>query len=55
VLDPIPGLGLKRKQNLLNHFKSLKKIKSASPNELCTVQGISIKLGITIHKYLKKK
>jgi len=55
ALDQIYGLGLKRKQNLLNHFKSLKKIRSASLNELCTVKGISIKLGTEIHKHLKKK
>jgi len=55
VLDQIHGLGLKRKQNLLNHFKSLKSIRSASLNELCTVHGISIKLGTEIHTHLKKK
>jgi len=55
ALDQIYGLGLKRKQNLLNHFKSLKKISSASLNELCNVEGISIKLGTEIQKYLKKK
>ena len=46
ALDQVHGLGFQRKQNLLNHFKSLKKISSASLNELCTVQGISIKLGL---------
>jgi len=55
ALDQIHGLGFQRKQNLLNHFKSLKKIRAASINELCTVQGISIKLGTEIHKHLKKK
>jgi excinuclease ABC subunit C len=55
VLDQIHGLGLKRKQTLLNHFKSLKKIRAASLNELSTVQGISIKLATDIHKHFKKK
>jgi len=55
VLDQIHGLGFKRKQNLLNHFKSLRKIRAASINELCTVQGISIKLGTEIQQHLKKK
>jgi excinuclease ABC subunit C len=54
-LDKIYGLGFKRKQDLLNHFKSLKKIRAASINELCTVQGISIKLGTEIHKHLENK
>jgi excinuclease ABC subunit C len=54
-LDQIHGLGPKRKQNLINHFKSLRRIRSASPNELCVVSGISIKLGDKIQKYLIKK
>jgi len=55
ALDQIHGLGLQRKKNLLNHFKSLKKIRAASINELCTVQGINIKLATETHKHLKKK
>ena len=55
ALDQIHGLGLQRKQNLLNHFKSLQNIRAASVNELCTAQGISIKLATGIHKHLKKK
>jgi excinuclease ABC subunit C len=55
ALDQIHGLGLQRKQSLLNHFKSLKKIRAASINELSTVQGISIKLATGIHKHLEKK
>jgi excinuclease ABC subunit C len=55
ALDQIHGLGFQRKQNLLNYFKSLKKIGEASIKELCTVQGISIKLATAIHKHLKKK
>jgi excinuclease ABC subunit C len=55
ALDQIHGLGFQRKQSLLNHFKSLKKIRAASINELCTVQGISIKLATEIYKQFKKK
>jgi excinuclease ABC subunit C len=55
ALDQIHGLGFQRKQNLFNHFKSLKKIRAASINELCTVQGISIKLATEINNHLKKK
>ena len=55
ALDKIYGLGFQRKQDLLSHFKSLKKIRAASINELCTVQGISIKLATDIHKHLRKK
>ena len=55
TLDQIHGLGFQRKQNLLNYFKSLKQIREASINELCTVKGISIKLDAEIRKHLKKK
>ena len=55
ALDQVHGLGFQRKQNLLNHFKSLKKIREASINELCKVQGISIKLATKILKHFKKK
>ena len=36
-LDGIEGLGPKRKQNLMKHFKSLTKIKEASVNEIVEV------------------
>jgi excinuclease ABC subunit C len=52
ILDSIIGLGPKKKQNLLKHFKSLKQISSASLDEICMVEGISTKLGIEIKKNL---
>ena len=52
ALDQITGLGVKRKQSLLSHFKSLQRIRSASIHEICIVPGISIKLGTDIHKQL---
>ncbi|WP_235889555.1 helix-hairpin-helix domain-containing protein, partial [Streptococcus pneumoniae] len=36
-LDGIDGLGPKRKQNLMRHFKSLTKIKEASVDEIVEV------------------
>jgi len=54
-LDQITGLGLKRKSSLLNHFKSLKRLRLATLNELCMVKGISIKLGVEIQKQLIKQ
>ena len=52
ILDSIVGLGPKKKQNLLKHFKSLRLISSASLDEICMVKGISIKLGEEIKKNL---
>src|SRR5699024_10142135 len=48
ALDEVPGLGNKRRQDLLNHFGSLKKIRQASLTELQQVQGIGPKLAQTI-------
>lgn len=48
ALDEVPGLGNKRRQDLLKHFGSLKKIRQASLTELQQVQGIGPKLAQTI-------
>ena len=52
ALDKIKGLGPIKKTALLSDLKSLKNIKSASLNELCKVDGISIKLANEIKKNL---
>ena len=48
ALDQIAGLGLVKKRNLLNYFKSLDRIKSTNINDLCMVDGISYKLALKI-------
>lgn len=53
ILDDIPGVGKKRKENLLTHFGSFSKIQSAEVNELAEVPGISHDLADTIYTYLK--
>lgn len=40
VLDDLPGVGPRRKRALLKTFGSLKKIREASVDELCAVEGI---------------
>jgi len=52
ALDNVSGLGVVKKKSLLNHFKSLKRIKDASIHEMCMVKGISIKLAKEIQKTL---
>lgn len=51
TLDQINGLGPKKKKALLNHFKSLKFIKNASIENLCMVDGISIKIAKEIKNF----
>ena len=43
-LDNIKGLGPKKRKDLMNYFKSIQSIKTASEGELCKVSGISITL-----------
>ncbi len=42
-LDEVPGLGETRKQALIKHFGSLKKLRSAPIDQLCDVPGIGRK------------
>ena len=49
VLDDIPGIGPRRKRELLAHFGSVSAISGASPEEISKVPGISRKLAMEIH------
>ncbi|WP_327749044.1 excinuclease ABC subunit UvrC [Streptomyces europaeiscabiei] len=48
ALDDVPGLGEARKQALLKHFGSLKKLRSATIDQICEVPGIGRKTAETI-------
>ncbi|MBE9504858.1 MAG: excinuclease ABC subunit UvrC [Proteobacteria bacterium] len=52
-LDGIKGVGHSKKTSLLNHFGSLKKVRSASIEELQEVPGISEKLAVEINRGLR--
>ena len=52
-LDSIPGIGPKRKKLLLNKFKSVKRIKEATVEELRSVKGIDFHTAETIFQYFK--
>ena len=52
VLDDIPGLGPVKKKELLKVFGSLKKLKTASIEELAGVKGINEALAQVIHESL---
>lgn len=43
TLDEVKGIGAKRKKALLNYFGSIDKIKQASVEDLCRVEGINKK------------
>ena len=52
-LDDIKGLGPKKRKCLINYFKSIQSIKTASVDDLCKVPGISIKLAEEIKNFYK--
>ncbi|WP_131669357.1 excinuclease ABC subunit UvrC [Psychrobacter pygoscelis] len=52
VLEAIPGLGEKRRRDLLNHFGGLQQLLGASQQELGGVPGIGPVLAKTIYKVL---
>lgn len=47
-LDEVPGLGETRKQALIKHFGSVKKLRSATIDQICEVPGIGRKTAETV-------
>ncbi|USQ87664.1 excinuclease ABC subunit UvrC [Streptomyces phaeoluteigriseus] len=47
-LDDVPGLGETRKQTLIKHFGSMKRLRSATIDQICEVPGIGRKTAETI-------
>ena len=52
LLDDISGLGPMKKKHLMKTFGSLKRLRSASIEEIASVNGINEELARTIHKKL---
>ncbi len=53
-LDLVTGIGPKRKQLLLKHFGSVKRIREASVEELLKVPGMNIKIAESIKEQLEQ-
>jgi len=53
-LEDIPGIGTKRRAQLLKRFGSLKRIKEASLEELCAVPGMTRQAAQTLFKTLRQ-
>ncbi|MBA3035166.1 MAG: excinuclease ABC subunit C, partial [Desulfobacterium sp.] len=53
ALDDIDGIGKKKKQMLLKHFGSIKKIKAATPEELSALPGITVEIAKSINEVLR--
>lgn len=52
ILNEIPGLGPQKQRNLLEYFTSVKKVRSASVEQLCQVNGIGPKLAQSIWDFM---
>jgi excinuclease ABC subunit C len=52
-LESIPGVGAKRRRELLRHFGGLQGVKQASVEDLQRVAGISEKIALQIHEGLR--
>lgn len=51
VLDDIPGVGPQRRKALMQHFGDIEKIKLATVDELCKVEGITIRVAENIFEF----
>ena len=54
VLDDAPGIGERRKENLLKHFGSIEKIKAADIDSLSEVDGMTKKSAQQLINYFKE-
>ncbi|MFF0412527.1 excinuclease ABC subunit UvrC [Kitasatospora sp. NPDC004745] len=54
-LDSVPGLGETRRQALLKHFGSLKRLRAATVDELCAVPGIGRRTAETVAAALSSR
>ncbi|HVL64507.1 MAG TPA: excinuclease ABC subunit UvrC [Actinomycetota bacterium] len=52
VLDDVPGLGPARRKKLLKEFGSVKRMRTASPEELAAVPGIPRRVAQAVHDAL---
>ncbi|MFN3585912.1 MAG: helix-hairpin-helix domain-containing protein [Moraxellaceae bacterium] len=52
ALEDIPGVGPKKRRELIQHFGGLQEVRRASVKDLATVQGISIRLAEAIYEAL---
>jgi excinuclease ABC subunit C len=53
VLSEIPGLGPSRVKELLRHFGSVSRLRTASESEIAEVKGIGPSLAATVHGHLR--
>lgn len=55
ILEQVPGVGPTRRRRLLQAFGSLEAILEASPQEIASVEGISLPLAMRIKDFLREQ
>ncbi len=55
VLDDFPGLGKVRRAALLEHFRSIDRLRQASPEEIADVRGIGPRMAQELHAFLRRE
>ena len=55
VLDDIEGIGDVRRKNLMKHFGSIEKIRSAEIEELCEAEGMNRKAAEAVYNFFRKR
>jgi excinuclease ABC subunit C len=51
-LDSVPGVGPRRKRDLIRHFGSVKELRNAGVDEIAKLPGIGPKTAVAIKDYL---
>lgn len=55
ILEEVPGLGKVRRAAILKHFRSIDRLKNATPSEIADVPGIGPGRAKELHDFLKRK
>ncbi len=55
LLEKIPGIGKKRRLELLRHFGSIENIRKAAPEEIAKIKGFNAIISGTIIEHLKER
>lgn len=54
ILDECPGISENRKKLLLRHFGSIEKLRNATTEEICAIEGIGPKMAETLVEFFAK-
>ena len=53
LIDDVPGVGPKRKRQIMRHFGSLKRLKAASEEEIAAVPGVPAEVANSVWQTLR--